>query len=436
MTDRLPKHDAFVVSMALLAIVAAYAAWAPVGHDAARQQRRRYQRTAPIRCQASSSQPEDLPPPPISLRCLSEQEVLDKLNVVPVFAVSNREEELVVTPGKDTGAPTCSFYLELSDALAALSELQAVDPRADVQLTVAPLGTAFALSEWEEAAVDEETPKPLISKEVMAAFLYDDDDERAAEEEEDFSSQLAEVRDAISATAQAAFMADIEDERLAGTGADALDRRPRDDDASLDGDSSGGGSGGSGGRSFSGVRYGEIVVRLEPSQSEASRVDAALFASSPTPPLLRRRNAREGAIPLFGTDLLKFRVERDAGEYGEDAEGAEGGEEGGEGGEEGGDDGDACDELIPLFFSRDDLRAAWVASGGDAASLPPVQLTDLRTLAYQMQFDGKTDYRPLVLVAPESAIRFVERHERRLGAKPSDTMQLSRSELQSVLLGK
>ena len=48
-----------------------------------------------------------------------------------------------------------------------------------MQLTVAPLGTAFALSEWEEAAVDEETPKPLISKEVMAAFLYDDDDERA-----------------------------------------------------------------------------------------------------------------------------------------------------------------------------------------------------------------------------------------------------------------
>ena len=101
-------------------------------------------------------------------------------------------------------------------------------------------------------------------------------------------------------------MADIEDERLAGTGADALDRRPRDDDSSLDGDSSGGGSGGSGGsggRSFSGVRYGEIVVRLEPSQSEAPP------RTQPCSPRHPRRLCSAAATPgraLFRCSALTY----------------------------------------------------------------------------------------------------------------------------------
>ena len=100
--------------------------------------------------------------------------------------------------------------------------------------------------------------------------------------------------------------------------------------------------------------------------------------------------------------------------------------------------------LTPLFFRRSDFYAAWEASGGDVAALPPVQLTDLRTLAYQMQFDATQDYRCMVLVAPEDSIRLLQRQEamlatRRAGGSREDAASqpppaLSREDLQGLLL--
>jgi hypothetical protein len=85
------------------------------------------------------------------------------------------------------------------------------------------------------------------------------------------------------------------------------------------------------------------------------------------PPLLRRRNQVSGALPLFGSDQIRFAADEGAG---------------------------AGSTSLPLFFKRDDLRAAWLASGGKADAMPPVQVTDLRTLAWQMQYDISQDWRP------------------------------------------
>ena len=65
--------------------------------------------------------------------------------------------------------------------------------------------------------------------------------------------------------------------------------------------------------------------------------------------------------------------------------------------------------MTPLFFSRRDLQAAWEASVGVAPkeALAEVQVTDLRTLAYQMQYDTTQQWRSILLVAPEASIAHV-----------------------------
>ena len=106
-----------------------------------------------------------------------------------------------------------------------------------------------------------------------------------------------------------------------------------------------------------------------PLQAARAEVEVAtpLLAEAPVPPLLRRRNQVSGALPLFGSDQIRFAAD----------EGAVAGR-----------------TSLPLFFKRDDLRAAWLASGGKAEAMPPVQVTDLRTLAWQMQYDVTQDWRP------------------------------------------
>ena len=145
---------------------------------------------------------------------------------------------------------------------------------------------------------------------------------------------------------------------------------------------------------------------MQADQREAAAVSEVL-SQSPAPPLLRRRNTKEGSIPIFGSDLLKF--EPPPPEIGEEAAAREG----------------KPSQMTPLFFRREDFRRAWAASGGSEDELPPIQLTDLRTLCHQMKYDTTQDYRPMLLVAPESSIAFVQRHEAALAAagasgKPDD----------------
>ena len=431
-TEAFARHY-YCTHIFMLLLANAAAAWQAPAAARHRAGRRCYRSSAdaPIICLAAAQgSPDDeqaLLPPPIGLRCLSRREVLDKLNAVPVFAIANDRDELISTQG--SGAkPTCTYYLELADARAALAELQEADPRASVQLTMAPLGTAFALSEWQEI-VDEEASEPLISAEVAAAFEDDDEDEDsasdalAANDGYDRSPEGA----ALSATAQAAFMADLEAQRDAGSGGAALR-------SGVSGRGDGGGGDTATWRTFAPEG---LDVLLHSSQSEVACVGEDALAASPAPPLLRRRNVRTGPIPLFGSDRLKVRpppeeAKEEEEEEAEAAAAAKGSSMMSDG------------ALTPLFFRRSDFYAAWEASGGDVAALPPVQLTDLRTLAYQMQFDATQDYRCMVLVAPENSIRLLQRQEamlatRRAGGGREDAASqpppaLSREDLQGLLL--
>jgi len=122
-----------------------------------------------------------------------------------------------------------------------------------------------------------------------------------------------------------------------------------------------------------------VELRLHACQAETSAA-ASLLSEAPVPPLLRHRNKVNGALPLFGSDELRFSAE----------DGAEQGK-----------------SVLPIFFRRDDLRDAWLASGGKAEEMPVVLVTDLRTLAWQMQFDISQDWRPLLFIASESTVEYM-----------------------------
>ena len=325
-------------------------------------------RCAPPVCQQSStsSDKESTPQgPPIALRCLDRQEILDRLNAVPAFAVVNGAEQLVAERDENDGdANFCRFYLEISEAQAAAAELRKANPKVAIGLSVAPLGTAFALSEWQETVDEEGSDGLLPTAEELDDLTFDDDDD----EYDDDLAEEGDVDDAILLGLEDAVSAPGGD----GDGAARPTRAPR--------------------KRVAARRRGAaaVSVRLQAAQAEVAAVEDVL-GDAPVPPLLRRRNQREGPIPLFGSDALRFRM---------DASGASGGFESGATAAAGGA---GAELLLPLFFRREDFRAAWAASGGAPDDAPPVQVTDLRTLAYQMQFDTSMDYRQMLLVAPVRA---------------------------------
>jgi len=309
--------------------------------------------------------------PPVALRCLSRQEVVDKLNGVPVFSVVNGADQMVATPEGAEEALTCCFYLEIQDAQAALEKLQKANPRALVKIATTPLGTAFALSEWPNRnGFDAATPS------VGRGSPTDDADADSLDAKYD----NFEIDDGDAA--------DFEDES----------DRP--------------------------------ALRLQAAAAEVESV-RGLLKRSPVPPLLRRRNVLQGPIPLFGSDAIRFQLPV-------------------------AEDDSACEEgsattLTPLFFRRGDLLAAWAASGGTADSLPAVQVTDLRTVAWQMLYEREQDWRPMLFVAPEPAIDFVKEQQAELeaaaaaeaeqvsaapaGVQLPNGVQLNKADVQGMIFG-
>jgi hypothetical protein len=289
---------------------------------------------------------------------------VDKLNAVPVFSIVNGAEQMVQTPDKESGELACRFYLEIDDAKAALQELRSNNPNAMIDVAVTPLGTAFALCEWQ-------TP----------------------------------IEESLGAAGAEDIAADLDDEYFG------------DDDDDDDDDDDGFGDAGN-------VAEASIEVRLQAARAEMESV-RGLLKKSPVPPLLRRRNVLQDPIPLFGSDQIRF--QRPAGTTAA---------------------ADAADEkeeestMLPLFFRRSDLLVAWVASGGSIDSLPAVQVTDLRTIAWQMQFDRNQDWRPMLFVAPEPAIDFVkqqqqqqQQQEQAAAAAAAAAPKLSAADVQGLIFG-
>ena len=330
--------------------------------------------------------------PPIALRCLDRQEVLDKLNAVPVFSLVNGQEQLLAEPDADE-TPVCRFYLELSEAQSALKTMRDANPNVAIDLSITPLGTAFALSEWQES-VDEEGDDGLLPEGA--------DELEQILEEEDEDDDFDDYDDEMDMMDDSTLLGLAESEKEGGGGGGAAAATPR--------------------RRKKGAAIGaaDLLVRLQASKPE---IDAAqsVLSKSPAPPLLRRRNEREGPIPLFGSDRLRFKMPTDSSA----------------GGFESSEDAEASPEIMtPIFFRREDFGAAWVASGGAVNAVPPVQVTDLRTLAYQMQYDTEQDWRPMLLVAPDPAIEYVrERQAAAEAAEAAKSASLSRNDVQGLIFG-
>jgi len=258
---------------------------------------------------------DELSEPPIPLRPLSRNEIINKLSAVPVFGIVNDENQLIATTEAD-GVDTCRLYIDIDDARKALAQLLSNNPKVAFTISIAPLGSAFAWSEWQErVAEDDFEGLGEGSTLVGADELYD--------------------AEAVQSADDVGVMA-----TPAGTS-----------------------------------------VQLQATASEAAAV-RKLTDAAPVPPLLRRRNARMGPIPLFGMEQLRF------------THSAQGGSGSGR-------------SMTPLFFRRDDLHAAWDASANGLSTRPTTYMTDLRTLAYQMQFDTTQDWRGLLLVAPETSIEYL-----------------------------
>ena len=81
-----------------------------------------------------------------SKSALTEQEVVDKLDEVPVFHIMNADRKLLPVP--DGSGGTClRFYADPAEAQAVLDSVQALNPDVTLHMGVTPLGTAFALTQ-------------------------------------------------------------------------------------------------------------------------------------------------------------------------------------------------------------------------------------------------------------------------------------------------
>ena len=97
--------------------------------------------------------------------------------------------------------------------------------------------------------------------------------------------------------------------------------------------------------------------------------------------------------------------------------------------------------LMPLFFRRRAARRPGRGQVAPAESMPEVQVTDLRTLVWQMRFDTEQDWRPMLFVAPDDGIELVRQQQEGLGEyqpEPESKMAegpLSRADVQGLIFG-
>ena len=105
-------------------------------------------------------------------RCLTRQEVVDKLDTIPVFHIMTREKKICPVPD-ESGALAVRFYADPIEAESALVMVQALNPTSNLMIGVTPLGTAFALSEGWQPNGSSHPLQLYGSKAVLAAVAQE-----------------------------------------------------------------------------------------------------------------------------------------------------------------------------------------------------------------------------------------------------------------------
>lgn len=85
---------------------------------------------------------------------LSRQEVVNKFDSVPMFGIVTTQNKICGVPDAE-GTVKIRFWVDPDEAGSALVAAQAINPEESLQLTVTPMGTAFALlAGWTEAPTE------------------------------------------------------------------------------------------------------------------------------------------------------------------------------------------------------------------------------------------------------------------------------------------
>ena len=101
---------------------------------------------------------------------LTRQQVVDKLDSVPVFNVVTNQNKIVGVPDAERNV-AIRFYVDPDEASSALVLAQTLSPEPPLHLTVTPLGTAFALLEgWTDAPT--QLPFRLRAPRAPCSFFH------------------------------------------------------------------------------------------------------------------------------------------------------------------------------------------------------------------------------------------------------------------------
>ena len=121
---------------------------------------------------------DDKPPLP-EPRALSREEIMEKLNEVPVFGIHNSEGHMIGMHDADGSKASCCWFTDASEARALLEATSKKNPEAGLCLKVSGLGGAFTrCNGWEKEKKEEEDEFGLEDTLFSAS---EDEDETATQ---------------------------------------------------------------------------------------------------------------------------------------------------------------------------------------------------------------------------------------------------------------
>lgn len=145
----------------------------PVEDDAKAARRREIERNVAAarekQAQAERAAKAALDKPERGARTLTKQQVVEKLDNVPVFTIVEEASGALVGVTDESGETCCRWYADVDEAQSALVLTQHLNPDLPLSLGVTPLGTAFALTSGWKATSSAHPLKLQASKAIVAA---------------------------------------------------------------------------------------------------------------------------------------------------------------------------------------------------------------------------------------------------------------------------